>query len=89
MSIEDILNALPSREEIAAAAGLQPQASATRDILTTVGIFGTGMMLGAGLALLFAPKPGHEMRHDITEKIAELGEHLHAYAPSQTKEPTA
>ena len=81
MNIEDILNALPSREDIAAAVGRQPQASATMDILTAVGFLGTGMILGAGLALLFAPKAGHEIRHDLAEKIGEIGEHLQAHAP--------
>jgi gas vesicle protein len=30
------------------------------------------------LALLFAPKAGHESRHDIAEKVGEVGEHLRA-----------
>jgi gas vesicle protein len=50
-------------------------------MLTAFAIFGTGMILGAGLALLFAPKAGHEMRHDIAEKVGEMGEHLRAQAP--------
>jgi transposase-like protein len=33
------------------------------------------------LLLLFAPKAGHEIRHDIAEKIGEIGEHLRAQAP--------
>jgi gas vesicle protein len=36
------------------------------------------VILGAGLALLFAPKAGHEMRPDIAEKVGEIGEHLRA-----------
>lgn len=81
MKLEDILHALPSKEDIASAVGLEARASTTGDMLTAFGIFGTGMILGAGLALLFAPKAGHEIRHDIAEKVGELGEHLRAQAP--------
>ena len=81
MKIEDILQALPSKEDIASAVGLEARSSATGDMLTAFGIFGTGMILGVGLALLFAPKAGHEIRHDIAEKVGEIGEHLRAQAP--------
>jgi hypothetical protein len=81
MSIEDILHALPSKEDLAAAVGLQPRASTTGDILTAFGLFGTGMILGAGLALLFAPMAGHEIRDGIAEKVGEIGDHLRAQAP--------
>ena len=81
MKFEDILQALPSKEDIASAVGLEVRSSATGDMLTAFGIFGTGMILGAGLALLFAPKAGHEIRHDIAEKVGEIGEHLRAQVP--------
>jgi hypothetical protein len=81
MKIEDILQALPSKEDIASAVGLQARASTTGDMLTAFAIFGTGMILGAGLALLFAPKAGHEIRHDIAEKVGEIGGHLRAQVP--------
>jgi hypothetical protein len=81
MKIEDMLQALPSREDIATAIGLRPQVSTTGDMLTAFGIFGTGVMLGAGLALLFATKAGHQIRHDIVEKVGELGGHFRAQAP--------
>ena len=71
MKIEDILAALPSKEDVASAIGLEARSSATGDMLTAFGIFGTGMILGAGLALLFAPKAGHEIRHDIAERVGE------------------
>ena len=81
MTIEDILRALPSKEDIASAVGLETRSSPTGDMLTAFAIFGTGMILGAGLALLFAPKAGHEIRHDIAEKAGEIGGHLRAQAP--------
>ena len=86
MNIEDILNALPSKEDIATAVGLQPRASTSGEVLTALGIFGTGMFLGAGLALLFAPKSGHEIRRDIAETVSEIGEHLRAH-PLQRATP--
>jgi hypothetical protein len=81
MKIEDILQALPSKEDVASAVGLKAPASTTGDILTAFGIFGAGIFLGAGLALLFAPKAGHEIRRDIAEKVGEMGDHRRAQAP--------
>jgi len=69
MTIEDILQALPSKQDIVSAIGLEAREAPSGDMLTAFGIFGAGIMLGAGLALLFAPKAGHEIRHDIAEKV--------------------
>jgi hypothetical protein len=92
MKIEDILQALPSKEDIASAIGLEARTSPTRDMLTAFGFFGAGIILGAGLALLFAPEAGHEIRHDIAEKVGEMGKHLRAQVPqpaTSTNAPSA
>lgn len=81
MTIEDIMAALPSKEDIASAIGLEARVSTTGDMLTAFGSFGIGMILGVGLGLLFAPKAGHELRHDIAEKVGEMGEHVRAQVP--------
>jgi len=81
MKIEDIFQVLPSKEDIAGAIGLETRTSPTVDILTALGAFGVGMILGAGLALLFAPKAGHEIRRDLATKIGEMGEHVRGEAP--------
>lgn len=49
--------------------GLQTKRSFTHELLGTLGTFGIGLLVGAGVALLLAPKPGRELRHDIRTKI--------------------
>lgn len=74
MNIDELLQSLPSREEIASAVGLHSRSSmGTTDILPALGLFGTGMLFGAGLALLFAPKSGAQMRRALSEKAHEYG----------------
>jgi hypothetical protein len=78
MTIDEMLNTFLSKENLATAVGLRPPASPTGDLLTTFSLFGGGMILGAGLALLFAPMTGHEVRDGIAEKVSEVGEHFRA-----------
>jgi hypothetical protein len=84
MTIDDLRHTLPSRQYLAHAIGLEVRSSATGDMLAAFGIFGTGMILGAGLALLFAPKAGHEMRQDIAETVGGFGARLRAQLPSES-----
>ncbi len=49
--------------------GLQTKRSFTGELLGTLGTFGIGLLVGAGVALLLAPKPGRDLRHDIRTKI--------------------
>jgi hypothetical protein len=49
--------------------GLQSKRTFTSEMLGTLGTFGIGLLVGAGVALLLAPKPGRELRHDIRAKI--------------------
>ena len=81
MTIEEILQALPSKDDLVKAVGLQARSSGTGELLAALGIFGTGVVLGAGLALLLAPKSGRETRHDIAERVGELSEHLRVTVP--------
>ncbi|MFN2377525.1 MAG: YtxH domain-containing protein, partial [Candidatus Binatia bacterium] len=69
MTLEDLLQALPSKNDLAGAVGLQTRHTMTQDVASVLGLFGTGMLVGAGLALLFAPKPGQELRKDLAEKV--------------------
>lgn len=61
-------DALPSRDDVLRALGGKP----ADDMMSSFGIFAAGIVLGAGLAVLFAPKPGAEIREAISEKISHL-----------------
>jgi hypothetical protein len=49
--------------------GLQTKRSFTSELLGTMGTFGIGLLVGAGIALMLAPKPGRELRQDIRAKL--------------------
>jgi len=44
-----------------------------------------GLVLGAGLSLLYAPKPGKEMRQDIVNKLDDLKEYVDQTAQQMTQ----
>ena len=66
MNREDILNSL----------GLQSIPERGDNVLPGLAIFGAGILVGAGLGLLFAPKPGRELRDDLRRNAGDLGENL-------------
>ncbi len=49
--------------------GLQSKRSMTNQLLGGLGLFGLGLLVGAGIALLVAPKPGRELRGDLRSKM--------------------
>jgi hypothetical protein len=58
------------------AIGLQPRRTATDYLLPVVGIFGVGLLVGAGLGLMLAPKRGSELRGDIGRRVRSVGTRL-------------
>jgi hypothetical protein len=72
MTIKDLSQQLgtrlPERDEILNWIGLQ-QRSANETAFTMIGAFALGTVVGGALALLFAPKPGHQLRHDLGERL--------------------
>lgn len=57
------------KDDILGALGLQTKSSTTSWVLGTLGIFGLGMVIGAGVALMVAPKPGAELRRDLEGRL--------------------
>jgi len=59
---------LPERDDMLGWMGLQ-QRTANDTAFTLLGAFALGTVVGGALALLFAPKPGHQLRQDLGERL--------------------
>jgi gas vesicle protein len=54
--------------------GLEAKRSDSTRLLTTLGTFGIGLLVGAGVALLLAPKAGSELRENLRAKLRRADE---------------
>ncbi|HSP81534.1 MAG TPA: YtxH domain-containing protein [Myxococcaceae bacterium] len=54
--------------------GLERRKEATDWLLPTLGAFSVGMLVGAGIGLLLAPKPGAELRSDLRSRLHSGGQ---------------
>jgi gas vesicle protein len=61
-------------DDILESIGLQRLQEST--ILGSLSLFGAGMVVGAGLGLMFAPKPGRELRQDAMRYAEDLRNRL-------------
>ncbi len=60
-----------SGNELLAAIGVEKRRDEGDLLLPALGLFGAGVVVGATLGLLFAPKPGAQLRKDIGEGVKE------------------
>lgn len=67
MNLKDLRNM--DKEDLLGLVGLESKQSTSAYLAGTLGTFGLGLLVGAGIALLLAPKPGAELREDIREKL--------------------
>jgi gas vesicle protein len=74
MNLRDLKNL--DKEEILNLLGLESKQSTSKWMLGTLGTFGMGLLVGAGVALMLAPKPGHELRGNIRERLRRAPEDL-------------
>jgi hypothetical protein len=61
-----------SRDNVLAALGLQTRRTAADMVLPALGMFGVGLVVGAGLGLLFAPKTGAQTREVIGHGVSDM-----------------
>jgi hypothetical protein len=67
MTLKELRNL--DKDDILEMLGLETKQSTGSWIAGTLGTFGVGLLVGAGIALLLAPKPGRELRQDIRERL--------------------
>ena len=71
MKMQDIKNM--DKNDLLGMLGLEARRSDTSRVLKTLGTFGIGLVVGAGVALLLAPKAGNELRQDLRTKFRRDG----------------
>lgn len=74
--MKDLASSLPSSDEIIRALGLHAQRSRHNDVMPSMALFGAGILVGAGLALLFAPTTGRELRDEISSRASDLADRV-------------
>lgn len=65
-----------TKEDVLAAVGLSIRRSTTERVLSAVGFLGAGLLLGAAVGLLLAPKSGKGLREDVGLSIDRLKSRL-------------
>jgi hypothetical protein len=67
MKLHDLKNL--DKDDVLGLLGLETKHSAAGQLLAAVGTFGVGLLVGAGVALLLAPKPGRELREQLRARM--------------------
>jgi hypothetical protein len=70
MKIKDLRDL--SKDDILTALGMTSQPSTSERLLDALGTFGLGLLVGAGAALLLAPKSGVALRADLGKRFRNL-----------------
>ena len=68
--------------------GLQTKRSAAEWLLPSMALFGLGLLVGAGVGVLLAPKPGRELRGDLRNRLQGLSEGMREGYPEQSGAPS-
>jgi hypothetical protein len=71
MKLQDLPNM--GKDDLLALLGLQSKPTGGGQWLGTLGTFGIGLLVGAGVALLLAPKSGDELRQDLRTQLGRDG----------------
>lgn len=87
MNLKDLRNL--DKDEILGMLGLETKTSTSAWLAGTLGTFGVGLLVGAGIALMLAPKPGRELREDLRERLRRAPEDLENAVGSLSRETGA
>jgi hypothetical protein len=57
------------KDDVLGMLGLETKTSTGAWLAGTLGTFGVGLLVGAGIALMLAPKAGVDLRQDLKDKL--------------------
>ena len=69
------------KDDILEMVGLESRRSSAERMMPSLALFGAGILLGVGLGLMLAPKPGSELREDLRERLGKGGNGAHQPKP--------
>jgi len=67
MKMNDIRNL--SKDDVLALLGLQSKPSVAGALFGSLGLLGLGLIVGAGAALLMAPRSGEQLRRELGDRL--------------------
>jgi hypothetical protein len=73
MNLQDVMDRV-STQDFGGLFKSQPDRS--ESLLGSLALLGAGALIGAVVALLFAPKAGSELRHDVGDKLRAAGDQV-------------
>lgn len=79
-----LMRNLPSTDDIIRALGLRSYQQ-THYYTSGWALFGAGILVGAGLALLFAPTSGRELRNELSERAQQARDRVSEVAEQATE----
>jgi len=87
MSLDDLRHL--SKDDLLSRLGLTTKPDMVDYLLPALGIFGAGLVIGAGLGLMLAPKPGAELREDLAERYGKVVDSLRNRLGDETEATSA
>ncbi|MFZ5443706.1 MAG: hypothetical protein ACOZQL_27105 [Myxococcota bacterium] len=81
--LKRLRNNLPDvdKDDLLELVGLESRRSTTEKMVPALALFGAGVLVGVGLGLMLAPKPGRELRGELKARL-QKGEEKKAPAPT-------
>jgi len=72
MNLRKLRNQLTDwdRDDLLGLVGLETRHSTMDWMVPALSAFGVGVLVGVGVGMLFAQKPGHELRADLRQRLA-------------------
>ena len=59
------------RDHLLEMVGLEARRSSAERLVPAFALFGAGVLVGVGVGLMVAPRPGRELRHDLRGRLAK------------------